>query len=93
VLLRRSNMRQLFEGIIMALRFLGGDTGNSGSPRLYQEGCDYFVQGYLVTDPRVLAELKIPPGETVVRVPGSLWKYLPADMGPADSGKELHVTG
>ena len=34
----------------MSLRFLGGDTGNGGSPRLYQDGDDYLVQGYAVTD-------------------------------------------
>lgn len=62
----------------MTLRFLGGDTGNGGSPRLYREGDDYLVQGYLVTEPELLAELRIPQGEAVVRVPASLWKYLPA---------------
>ena len=62
----------------MALRFLGGDTGNAGSPRLYQDGGDYLVQGYEVNDPDLLATLKIPLGESVVRVPESLWKYLPA---------------
>jgi hypothetical protein len=61
----------------MTLRFLGGDTGSGGSPRLYQEGDDYLVQGYVVTEPRLLAELHVPDGETVVRVPRSLWKYLP----------------
>ena len=62
----------------MSLRFLGGDTGDGGSPRLYQEGDDFLVQGYTVTEPQLLAELNIPGGETVVRVPQSLWKYLPA---------------
>ena len=62
----------------MSLRFLGGETGSCGSPRLYQEGDDYLVQGYTVTDAPLLAELNIPDGETVVRVPQSLWKYLPA---------------
>ena len=62
----------------MNLRFLGGDTGNGGSPRLYRDGDDYLVQGYMVTEPELLAKLRIPPGETVVRVPESLWKYLPA---------------
>jgi hypothetical protein len=73
----------------MTLRFLGGDTGGGGSPRLYQDGEDYLVQGYAVTEPQLLAELNIPDGEAVVRVPPSLWKYLarsPADEpahGPA----------
>jgi len=62
----------------MSLRFLGGNTGGGGSPRLYREGDDYLVQGYAVTAPEVLAELNIPGGEAVVRVPRSLWQYLPA---------------
>jgi hypothetical protein len=62
----------------LSLQFLGGDTGDGGSPRLYQEGDDFLVQGYTVTETQLLAELNIPDGETVVRVPQSLWKYLPA---------------
>jgi hypothetical protein len=62
----------------VSLKFLGGDTGDGGSPRLYQDGDDFLVQGYTVTDTQLLAELNIPDGETVVRVPQSLWKYLPA---------------
>lgn len=61
----------------MSLQFLGGATGDGGSPRLYQEGDDFLVQGYTVTETQLLAELNIPDGETVVRVPQSLWKYLP----------------
>jgi hypothetical protein len=60
----------------MSIRFLGGDTGNGGSPRLYLDGDDYLVQGYAVTEPQLLAELDVPDGEAVVRVPPSLWKYL-----------------
>ena len=60
----------------MSIRFLGGDTGGGGSPRLYQDGDDYLVQGYAVTEPELLAELDVPDGEAVVRVPTSLWKYL-----------------
>jgi hypothetical protein len=70
-------MRQHLGSFTVKLLFLGGDTGNGGSPRLYREGDDYLVQGYLVTDAELLAELNIPPGESVVRVPESLWKYLP----------------
>jgi hypothetical protein len=62
----------------LSLKFLGGDTGDGGSPRLYQEGDDFLVQGYTVTETQLLTELNIPDGETVVRVPQSLWKYLPA---------------
>jgi hypothetical protein len=68
----------------MALQFLGGDTGLNGSPRLYRDGDDFFVQGYIVGDPGILRQLAIPAGETVVRVPRSLWKYLPGDAHDGD---------
>ncbi len=68
----------------MELEFLGGDTGKDGSPRLYRNGGDFFVQGYTVTDPEILRQLMIPAGETVVRVPRSLWKYLPGDAHAGD---------
>jgi hypothetical protein len=68
-------------GIKLSLTFLGGDTGDGGSPRLYQEGDHFLVQGYIVTEPQLLAELNIPDGETVVRVPASLWNYLPPGPG------------
>lgn len=64
----------------MALQFLGGDTGDIGSPRLYRDGDDFFVQGYTVADPDILRQLAIPSGETVVQVPRSLWKHLPEDV-------------
>jgi hypothetical protein len=43
------------------------------------------VQGYLVSEPGDLAQMKIPEGETVVRVPASLWKYLPKEGADADA--------
>jgi hypothetical protein len=60
----------------VALRFLGGDTGNEGSPRLWEDGPDLLVQGYTVHDQVVLDQLRLPPGETVVRVPKALMEYL-----------------
>jgi hypothetical protein len=65
----------------MRIRFVGGSTGQGGSPRLYQDEAsgDFIVQGYLVTEPSDLAQMKIPDGETVVRVPASLFSYLPKD--------------
>ena len=68
----------------MAVQFLGGDTGHDGSPRLYADGDDYLWQGYVVDDPEILSQLKIPPGETVVRIPKGLTKYLPKDADGAD---------
>lgn len=70
----------------MSVILLGGPTGGGGSPRLYQEGDDYLVQGYLVTEPQLLAELAIPAGEAVVRVPRSLWAHLPASIREAAPG-------
>jgi hypothetical protein len=75
----------------MSLRFLGGDTGNGGSPRLYQDGDDFLVQGYAVTEPELLAELNVPDGEAVVRVPKSLWKYLGSGTGTGTAAEQAHV--
>ena len=69
----------------MELKFLGGDSRKNGSPRLYELGDDYIWQGYPVEDPKLLAELEVPAGEIVARVPKSLVKYLPEDAnGVAD---------
>lgn len=32
---------------------------------------DLFIQGYVITDPALLAELDLPPDETVVRIPAA----------------------
>jgi hypothetical protein len=72
----------------MPIRFLGGDTGDGGSPRLYQAGDDYLVQGYAVT-PQLLVELDVPDGETVVRVPASLLNYL-ASGGDDEDDEPAH---
>ena len=80
------------KGPALSLQFLGGDTGDGGSPRLYQDGDDFLVQGYKVNETQLLAELDIPDGETVVRVPQSLWKYLPPgqreNQGPEESADD-----
>lgn len=65
----------------MKIEFVGGSTGQGGSPRLYrdEESGDFIVQGYVIDDPSDLGQMKIPAGETVVRVPASLFAYLPKD--------------
>jgi hypothetical protein len=65
----------------MRITFVGGATGQGGSPRLYrdEESGDFIVQGYVVDDPADLAQMQVPDGETVVRVPASLFTYLPED--------------
>ncbi len=69
----------------MGLRFLGGSSGKNGSPRLWELDGEYLWQGYPV-DPEVLAQMEVPEGEIVVRVPKSLVTYLPKDepSGVAD---------
>ena len=60
--------------------FLGKDSTPNDSPTLYKtDRGTLLVQGYVVTDPEALAEMRIPEGETVVEVPPSLMKYLPPE--------------
>ena len=64
----------------MKITFLGKDSTPNDSPTLYKtERGTLLVQGYVVTDPEALAEMRIPEGETVVEVPPSLMKYLPPE--------------
>ncbi|MFE9243489.1 hypothetical protein [Nocardiopsis sp. NPDC006938] len=65
----------------MRIEFVGGTTGQGGSPRLYrdEESGDFIVQGYAISDPSDLEQMKIPSGETVTRVPASLFDHLPKD--------------
>jgi hypothetical protein len=65
----------------MKIAFVGGSTGQGGSPRLYrdEESGDFIVQGYVISEPADLAQMKVPAGETVVRVPESLFAFLPRD--------------
>jgi len=64
----------------MQLTFLGGDSGPSGSPRVYATDRGTFVvQGYKVEDAATLGQLSIPGHETVVEIPAELLKYLPRD--------------
>ena len=45
---------------------------------------EFLIQGYAVTDSKVLAELSLPAGYTVVRVPSHLLSELPQDSGSGD---------
>jgi hypothetical protein len=54
------------------MRFLGKDPNSEGgdSPTIWDDGDEYVIQGWRVTDPVVLAEIgDVPPHETVVRIP------------------------
>ncbi|WP_406173186.1 hypothetical protein [Streptomyces sp. NBC_00996] len=57
------------------LRKLSGDPEckNGTCPTLWgtNDGKDYVVQGYVITDPARLAQLDLPEGETAVMVPAA----------------------
>jgi hypothetical protein len=62
------------------LRFLGKDSTPGDSPTLYASDKDsYIVQGWIVTDPDVLARLDVGDSETVVEVPARLLSFLALD--------------
>jgi len=65
----------------MKLTFLGKDSTPNDSPTLYASDREtYLVQGYVVTDPEALSQMRIPEGETVVEVPVRLMRYLPEEQ-------------
>ncbi|HUK70516.1 MAG TPA: hypothetical protein VLW50_17450 [Streptosporangiaceae bacterium] len=46
-------------------------------PTLYRTEDDvYYIQGYVVTAPEVLAEMNVPEGETVVRITTDLVRMI-----------------
>jgi hypothetical protein len=67
-------------GYDVRLRFLGKNSTPTNSPTLYATDQDsYVVQGWIVTDPDVLARHDLPDDETLVEVPPALLKYLSLD--------------
>jgi hypothetical protein len=63
----------------MRLRFLGGDSGQDGSPRVYAtDRGTYVVQGYKVEDVEALGQLTVPGHETCIEIPASLLQYFPS---------------
>lgn len=79
--LASSNPEQLLaEGTTVRLEFVGGESGNTGSPRVYKTDRDTLViQGYKVEDAEALADANTPAHETLVEIPYSLLQYLPRD--------------
>lgn len=64
----------------MKLRFLGKNSTPDDSPTLYATDQDsYVVQGWLVTDPAILARLTVPDDDTLVEVPAALLDHLGLD--------------
>ncbi|MEV0618654.1 hypothetical protein AB0I81_35385 [Nonomuraea sp. NPDC050404] len=51
-----------------------------GSPTLYKtDRGSWLVQGWAVTDPTVLAEMNIPPGEIACEIPDRLVPFFAQD--------------
>lgn len=63
----------------MEITFVAKDPNSepSGSPTLYRTDRDsWLVQGWVVTDPSVLATMDIPDGETCVEIPNRLVPFF-----------------
>lgn len=64
----------------MRLTFLGKESVPDQSPTLYATDQEsYVVQGWIVTDPQVLARITVSDNETVVEVPAKLMAHLAKD--------------
>ena len=66
------------------MRFLGKDPNSDGgqSPTIWDDGDEYVIQGWRVTDPASLAEIgDVPPHETVVRIPKRMMPFFPEVAG------------
>jgi hypothetical protein len=62
------------------LTFLGKDSTPDDSPTLYATDQDsYVVQGWIVTDPEILARHPLPDDEEIVEIPPALLAYLVND--------------
>lgn len=66
----------------MKIEFLGKDPDSTegDSPTLYatdrQDRRTYIAQGWVVTDPEVLAQLgDLPAGETIIEIPEDVLRY------------------
>lgn len=65
----------------MQLTFIGKDpdSGPQQSPTIYRTDRDtWVVQGWTVTDPEALAQMRIPEGETCVEIPDRLVPFFRA---------------
>ncbi|MFI5778255.1 hypothetical protein [Nocardia sp. NPDC051570] len=64
----------------MQLRFLGKNSTPTNSPTLYATDQDsYVIQGWIVNDEAILAQLAVPNDETIVEVPAALLEHLSLD--------------
>lgn len=64
----------------MHLRYLGKESQPNQSPTLFATDRDsYVVQGWIVTDPQILAMIALTDDETIVEVPPALLTHLTQD--------------
>lgn len=64
----------------MHLTFLGKESRPDESPTLFATDRDsYMVQGWIVTDPAILAMIVMADDETIVEVPAALLAHLAKD--------------
>lgn len=64
----------------MPLTFLGKESVPDQSPTLYATDRDsYIMQGWIVTDPQILAMITLSDGEAIVEVPAKLLTHLMKD--------------
>ena len=71
----------------MRLTFIGKDpeSNPTGSPTVYRtDRGTWVVQGWAVTDPGTLAQMKIPGGETAVEIPDRMIQFF--REGDRDTG-------
>lgn len=64
----------------MSLRFLGKDpdSPDGDSPTVWEDGNDYILQGFTVTDLCTLQEVgDLPEGETLIRFPKRMMQFFP----------------
>ncbi len=65
----------------MRLTFLGKETEGGNSPTLFDTDEDMFViQGWVIDDPEILAQLSPPVGEGALIVPKALMRHLPKSL-------------
>ncbi|MGH3549851.1 MAG: hypothetical protein ACRDQU_17425 [Pseudonocardiaceae bacterium] len=64
----------------MHLTFLGKESHPNQSPTLFAtDRNSYVLQGWIVTDPEILAMITVPDEETIVEVPATLMAHLAQD--------------
>jgi hypothetical protein len=74
---------------MIRLTFIGKDPNSNptGSPTVYRsDRGSWVVQGWVVTDPEVLAQMDIPEGETCVEIPDRMLQFLGQEERGVDNG-------